>query len=212
MIKIIIADDHEIVRAGLKQIIADHPGMEVTGEASNGQELLGKIRKSDFDIILLDIQMPGWSGLEILKQIKDEKKGIPILVLTMHPEDKYAVRALKAGASGYLTKLTVSEKLIEAIKKVYKGGKYISSSLAEKLADSIAFSREKPLHEYLSDREFQVICMIASGKTVSQISQELFLSVKTISTYRARIMGKMNMKNNAEITHYVLKNNLALQC
>jgi DNA-binding NarL/FixJ family response regulator len=211
VIKIIIADDHEIVRAGLKQIIADHPDMEVTDEASSGQELLEKARKQDFDVILLDIQMPGWNGLEVLKQLNNEKITIPILVFTMHSEDMYAVRAIKAGASGYLTKLTVSERLVEAIKKVYKGGKYISPSLAEKLADTIAYSREKPLHEYLSDREFQVICMIASGKTVSQISQELFLSVKTISTYRARIMGKMNMKTNAEITHYVLKNNLSEQ-
>jgi DNA-binding NarL/FixJ family response regulator len=211
VIKIIIADDHEIVRAGLKQIIADHPDMEVTDEASSGQELLEKARKQDFDVILLDIQMPGWNRLEVLKQLNNEKITIPILVFTMHSEDMYAVRAIKAGASGYLTKLTVSERLVEAIKKVYKGGKYISPSLAEKLADTIAYSREKPLHEYLSDREFQVICMIASGKTVSQISQELFLSVKTISTYRARIMGKMNMKTNAEITHYVLKNNLSEQ-
>lgn len=211
VIKIIIADDHEIVRAGLKQIIAGHSDMEVADEASSGQELLEKVRKQDFDVILLDIQMPGWSGLETLKQLKNEKTNIPILFLTMHSEDIYAVRAIKAGASGYLTKLTVSEKIVEAIKKVYKGGKYISPSLAEKLADSIAYDREKPLHEYLSNREFQVICMIASGKTVTQISQELFLSVKTISTYRARIMAKMNMKTNAEITHYVLKNNLALQ-
>jgi len=208
MIKIIIADDHEIVRAGLKQIIADHPDMQVTGEASKGNELLEKIREHDYDVILLDIHMPGRNGLEILKQIKDEKKDIPVLVLTMYPEDKYAVRAIKAGASGYLTKVTVSEELIEAIKKVYKGGKYISLSLAETLANSIACDSEKLPHDHLSDREFQVLCMIASGKTISEISEELCLSVKTISTYRKRILEKMNLKNNAELTHYGIKNRL----
>lgn len=209
MIKIIIADDHEIVRAGLKQIIADHPDMMVAGEASNGNELIAKIRKSHYDVILLDIQMPGMIGIEILKQIKAENKEIPVLVLTMYPEDMYAVRALKAGASGYLTKLTVSEKLVDAIKKVYKGGKYISRTLAENLADSIARDREKALHEYLSDREFQVICMIASGKNINEIAEELFLSTKTISTYRARILEKMDMNNNADLTRYVINHNLA---
>lgn len=208
MIKIIIADDHEIVRAGLKQIIADSKDMHVKGEAHDGQQLLEKVRIDKYDVILLDIKMPGRSGLEILKQLKTEYPDIPVIVLSMHPEDQYAVRTIKAGASGYLTKETAGEKLIEAIKKVFNGGKYISPSLAEKLADSIANDKQKAPHEYLTDREYQVICLIASGKTVTEIARELFLSVKTISTYRQRILEKMNMKNNAELTHYVINNNL----
>jgi two-component system, NarL family, invasion response regulator UvrY len=208
MKRIIIADDHEIVRAGLKQIIADDPELSVEGEASDGQELLEKLRKQKFDVVLLDMKMPGRSGLEILKQLKMEHPSLPVLVLSMHSEEQYAVRTIKAGASGYITKETAPDKLIEAIRKVCVGGKYISASLAEKLADSIADSRNKPPHEYLTDREFQVMCMISSGKTITEIAKELFLSVKTISTYRQRIMEKMNMKNNAELTHYVISNNL----
>jgi DNA-binding NarL/FixJ family response regulator len=208
MINIIIADDHEIVRAGLKQLICDSQDLYVKGEAGDGQELLEKVRVDEYDVILLDIKMPGRSGLEILKQLKVECPDTPVIVLSMHPEDQYAVRTIKAGAAGYLTKETAGEKLIEAIKKVYRGGKYISPSLAEKLADSIVSDRQKPLHEYLTDREYQVICMIASGKTVTEIAKELFLSVKTVSTYRQRILEKMNMKNNAELTHYVINNNL----
>lgn len=208
MKRIIIADDHEIVRAGLKQIIADDPELLVEGEAGDGQELLEILRKKKFDIVLLDMKMPGRSGLEILKQLKLEHPSLPVLILSMHPEEQYAVRTIKAGASGYITKETAPDKLIEAIRRVCGGGKYISASLAEKLADSIADSRSKPPHEYLTDREFQVMCMIASGKTITEIARELFLSVKTISTYRQRILEKMNMKNNAELTHYVISNNL----
>ncbi len=208
MKRIIIADDHEIVRAGLKQIIADDPELSVEGEASDGQELLEKLRKQKFDLVLLDMKMPGRSGLEILKQLKMEHPSLPVLVLSMHSEEQYAVRTIKAGASGYVTKETAPDKLIEAIRRICSGGKYISASLAEKLADSIADSRSKPPHEYLTDREFQVMCMISSGKTITEIAKELFLSVKTISTYRQRILEKMNMKNNAELTHYVISNNL----
>lgn len=208
MKRIIIADDHEIVRAGLKQIIADDPELSVEGEAGDGQVLLETLRKKKFDVVLLDMKMPGRSGLEILKQLKMEHPSLPVLVLSMHPEEQYAVRTIKAGASGYITKETAPDKLIEAIRKVCAGGKYISASLAEQLADSIADSRSKPPHEYLTDREFQVMCMISSGKTITEIAKELFLSVKTISTYRQRILEKMNMKNNAELTHYVISNNL----
>jgi two-component system, NarL family, invasion response regulator UvrY len=208
MKRIIIADDHEIVRAGLKQIIADDPDLSVEGEASDGQELLEKLRKKKFDLVLLDMKMPGRSGLEILKQLKIEHPSLPVLVLSMHSEEQYAVRTIKAGASGYITKETAPDKLIEAIRRVCGGGKYISQSLAEKLADSISDTKGKPPHEYLTDREFQVMCMIASGKTISEIARELFLSVKTISTYRQRILEKMGMKNNAEMTHYVISNNL----
>jgi len=208
MKRIIIADDHEIVRAGLKQIIADDPDLSVEGEAGDGQELLEKLRKVKFDLVLLDMKMPGRSGLEILKQLKIEHPSLPVLVLSMHSEEQYAVRTIKAGASGYITKETAPDKLIEAIRRVCSGGKYISQSLAEKLADSISDSQSKPPHEYLTDREFQVMCMIASCKTISEIARELFLSVKTISTYRQRILEKMSMKNNAELTHYMISNDL----
>jgi len=208
MKRIIIADDHEIVRAGLKQIIADDPELSVEGEAGDGQELLEKLRKNRYDVVLLDMKMPGRTGLEILKQLKMEHPSLPVLVLSMHPEEQYAVRTIRAGASGYITKETAPDRLVEAIRKVCSGGKYISASLAEQLADSVADSRSKPPHEYLTDREFQVMSMIASGKTITEIAKELFLSVKTISTYRQRILEKMNMKNNAELTHYVISNNL----
>jgi len=205
MIKILIADDHPVVRKGLKEIIEEIPDMAVRGEASNGQEALEKVRKGDFDIVVLDISMPGRSGLDILKQLKDEKPELSVLVLSMYPEEQYAVRVLRAGASGYLTKESAPEELIAAIRKASKGGKYISSSLAEKLASDLEIDVEKPLHETLSDREYQVMRMIASGKTVKEIGEELFLSVKTISTYRSRILEKMKMKSNAELTHYAIK-------
>ncbi len=208
MIRIIIADDHTIVRAGLKQLIADDSELCVEGEARDGQELLEKVRRNDYDVVLLDMSMPGRSGLDILKQLKSEHPSLPVLILSMHPEEQYAVRTIKAGAAGYVTKDSAPDVLVEAIKKVYGGGRYISTTLAERLADSIAETRERPSHEYLTDREFQIIKMLAAGKTITQIARELFLSVKTISTYRQRILQKMNMKSNAELTHYMIDNNL----
>jgi DNA-binding NarL/FixJ family response regulator len=208
MIKIFIADDHAIVRKGLKQIVGDTSDMVIAGEAGNGHEALDKVLKNDYDVIVLDISMPGINGLDVLKQIKSQKPKLPILALTMHPEEQYAVRVLRAGASGYLTKESASDELITAIKRVSTGRKYVSSSLAEKLAFGLEVDSEKPLHENLSDREYQVICMIASGKTVKEIAGELFLSAKTVSTYRTRILEKMNMKNNAELTHYAIKQGL----
>jgi DNA-binding NarL/FixJ family response regulator len=192
----------------LKEIIEEAPGMKVSDEASNGQETLEKVRKSDFDIVLLDISMPGRSGLEILKELKSEKPDLSVLILSMHPEEQYAVRVLKAGASGYLTKESAPDELIAAIRKASIGRKYISSSLAEKLAFYLEIDDERPLHETLSDREYEVMRMIASGKTITKIAEKLFLSVKTISTYRSRILEKMRMKSNAELTHYALKNRL----
>ncbi len=209
MIKILIADDHAIVREGLKQIVADTTYMVVAGEAKNEQETLKLVRKGDYDIILLDIAMPGRGGLDVLKQLKQEKPKLPVLILSMYPEEQYAVRALKMGAAGYLTKVSAPNELIKAIKKISAGRKYISSSLAEKLALDLEFDMEKPPHEILSDREFQVMCMIASGKTVKQIAEELFLSMNTISTYRARVLEKMRMKTNSELTRYAIKNQLA---
>lgn len=205
MIRILIADDHAIVREGLKQIVAESSDMAVAGEAANGQEVLEQVSKNDWDLLLLDIAMPGRGGLDILKQLRCERPELPVLMLSMYPEEQYAVRALKAGASGYLTKESAPEELIAAIRKVSQGGKYVSSSLAEKLAVYLETDHEKPVHELLSDREYQVMLMIASGKTVKQIADELSLSVKTISTYRSRTLRKMEMKNNAEITYYAIK-------
>jgi len=208
MIKILIADDHAIVREGLKQILADTPDMEVAGEAANGHEVLEFISKADCDLVLLDLAMPGRDGLETLKELKREKPKLPVLVLSIYPEEQYAVRALKAGVSGYLTKESAPEELIAAIRKVSRGGKYISTSLAEKLALHLEADADKPVHEKLSDREYQVMLMIASGKTVKEIADKMCLSVKTISTYRTRALNKMGMKNNAAFTYYALKHGL----
>jgi len=208
MIKILIADDHAIVREGLKQIVADTSDMVVAGEAVNGQEVLEQVRKEDWDLILLDISMPGRGGIDTLKALKIEKPKLPVLVLSMYPEEQYAVRALKAGASGYLTKESAPEELIEAIRKVSQGGKYISAALAESLAFHVGVNSEKPLHETLSNREYQVMLMIATGKTVKEIAEDLSLSVKTISTNRVRALRKMGIKNNAEATYYAVKHGL----
>lgn len=208
MIKILIADDHAIVRKGLKQILSETSDMVVAAEAADGRQCLELVRENDLDLVLLDIAMPGRGGMDILKQLKHEKPKLPILMLSIYPEEQYAVRALKAGASGYLTKESAPEELIAAIQKVSQGGKYVSSSLAEKLAVYLETDTEKPVHETLSDREYQVMLMIASGKTVKQVADELSLSVKTISTYRARTLIKMGMKNNAEITYYAIKHAL----
>jgi len=208
MIRILVVDDHAIVREGLKQILADVNDMAVRDEAAGGQEALNKIRSGEFDVVLLDISMPGRSGLEILKEIKAERPKLPVLILSMHAEEQYAVRALRAGASGYLTKASAPDELIGAIRKVSCGRKYVSSSLAEKLALELDIDTKKPPHATLSDREYQVMLMLASGKAVKEIADELCLSVKTISTYRSRVMEKMNMKKNAELTLYAIQNHL----
>jgi two-component system invasion response regulator UvrY len=208
MLKILIADDHSIVRQGLKQIVTETQDMIVAGEASDGQELLNIMSKGDYDVVVLDITMPYINGIDALKELKTKWPKIPVLMLSIHPEEHYALRALKAGASGYLTKESAPDELVVAIRKVSRGGKYISPSLAEKLAFELEVGREQAPHEALSDREYQVLCMIASGKTVMEIAQELTLSEKTISTYRSRILEKMNMKNNAELTYYAIKNQL----
>ena len=208
MIKILISDDHAIVREGLKQILADTDDLVVAGEAANGHEVLEHIRREDWDLVLLDLAMPGKDGLETLKELKKEKPKLPVLVLSIYPEEQYAVRALKAGASGYLTKESAPEELIAAIRKVSQGGKYISSSLAENLASHLEMDTDKPVHELLSDREYQVMLLIASGKTVKEIADEMHLSVKTVSTYRVRALTKMGMKNNSTFTYYAIKHGL----
>ena len=208
MIKILIADDHAIVREGLKRIVAETADMAVADEAISGHEVLEKVRNNEYDVVILDISMPGRGGVDILKQLKGQKPHLPILILSMHPEEQYAVRVLKAGAAGYLTKESAPDELITAIKRVSRGRKYVSPSLAEKLAFDLERDTERPYHETLSDREYQVLCMIASGKRVQEIAEELCLSVKTVSTYRSRILEKMKMKNNAELMRYAIKHGL----
>lgn len=208
MIKILIADDHAIVREGLKQVLSESPDLVVASEASSGHEVIEKVSKNDFDLIVLDIALPGRDGLDVLKEIKNHRPKLPVLVLSMYPEEQYAVRVLRAGASGYLTKESAPGELVKAIRQISQGKKYVSPSLAERLALNLEVSYDRPLHESLSDREYQVMRMIASGKTLKEIAGELSLSEKTISTYRSRILEKMRMKSNAELTRYAIKNRL----
>jgi len=208
MIKILIVDDHPIVRKGLKQLLEEAKDIFVADEAVCGREVLEKVKKNDYDVILLDISLPDISGLEILKELKLEKPEINILILSMHSEEQYAVRTLRSGASGYLTKEKLPEELIMAIRRVAGGKKYISPSIAELLAFNLEEGTKKAAHEVLSDREFRVMCMISAGKTLKDIGEELSLSIKTISTYRSRILTKMNMKNNSEIIRYAIENKL----
>jgi two-component system, NarL family, invasion response regulator UvrY len=208
MIKVFIADDHAIVRKGLKQIVCDTEDMMVTGEADNGVDTLHMLRLSAPDALILDIAMPGKSGVEVLKQIKKEFPKLPVLILSMYPKEQYAVRLIKAGAAGYLTKESAPELLVKAIRTVAQGKRFIGPGVAELLANELERDPDLPPHHDLSDREFQTLRLIASGKSVSEIADTLALSVKTISTYRTRILVKMDLKNNAEIMHYALKNNL----
>lgn len=208
MTKILIADDHPIVREGLKQILLGMPDRIVVHEAGTSQEVLNKVWGNDYDIILLDISLPDRSGLDTLRELKRAKPELRVLVITVHPEEQYAVRAMRAGASGYLTKESAPDELAAAIRTVSLGRKYISSSLAEKLAFALEVDAQKPPHETLSDREYQVMCMIASGKTPTEIARELMLSVKTISTYRSRILSKMRMNSAVELIRYAVKHGL----
>jgi len=208
VIKILIADDHAIVRRGLKQIVSEQPDMIVGGEAENAREVLEMVRSNKWNVIVLDINMPGRGGVEVLKELKREQPKLPVLVLSVHPEDQYGIRMLRAGAAGYLTKDSAPDELVSAIRKVHRGGRYVSQSLAEALVIELGVESDRPRHKMLSDREYQVMTMIASGKTVGEIGEELSLSVKTISTYRARVLEKMKMRTNAELTHYAIQNQL----
>lgn len=209
MIRIIIADDHTIVRRGLCQIVADEPGMEVAGEAANGQELLDLLREQTADVVVLDITMPVMNGLNALKELKQNFPALPVLVLTVHGEEQFGLRAFRAGAAGFLSKESTPTELVKAIRAVVKGGTYASLSLAERLTDELGILNDLPPHQHLSDREYEVLQLLGSGKTVSQIAANLTLSVKTISTYRVRILEKMRLHNNAELIEYVIRNRLA---
>jgi DNA-binding NarL/FixJ family response regulator len=208
MIRVLITDDHALIRRGLKQVLQEGLGAVVVGEAQNAGEALDQILKQPWDVVVMDITMPGRSGLDILRDIKLAKPSLPVLILSMHPEDQFAVRVLKSGAAGFIPKESAPEELIKAIRKVLAGGKYVSATAAERIAFELSTSADKPAHEVLSDREFQVMRLIASGKSVGQIAETLHLSVKTISTYRARVLEKMHLQNNAELTHYAIKHEL----
>ncbi|RPI15904.1 MAG: DNA-binding response regulator [Ignavibacteriae bacterium] len=208
MIEVFIVDDHAVVRRGIKQILSDDPEIEVTGEASDAEELMQQLYEKHWDVLILDITMPGKSGLDVLIELRQKKPEMKILILSMHPEEEVALTALKSGAAGYLNKSSVPGELVNAVKRINDGGRYITTSLAE----SIAFSVEKDLsilpHRNLSDREFQVLCLLASGNTLTDVSKMLSLSIKTVSTYRTRVMEKMNMNTNVELTHYAIKHRI----
>ncbi len=208
MIRILIADDHAIVRAGLRQFIADQVDMEVAAEAASGAEAIAACRAGDFDVVLLDISMPDKNGIDTLKTLRHVKPDLPVLMLSAYAEDQYAVNLLRAGAAGYLNKEAASTQLVGAIRTVVQGRKYVSPSLAQILADGVSGDADRPLHAELSQREFQIFCKLSAGAAVSKIADELNLSVKTVSTYRTRILEKMAMKSNADLTYYAIKNGL----
>lgn len=208
MTSILIADDHSIVRAGLRNILSGVPGVNVTDEACDANEVMNKIRTKDYSVIVLDIALPGKSGLDVLKEIKSAYPGLPVLMLSMHPESHYAIRCLKSGAAGYVAKDKAAEELVSAVLTVASGRKYVSAALSEKLACNLGSDTARELYETLSDREYEILCMIAAGRTIGEIAEQQFLSVKTVSTYRSRILDKLNLKNNAELTNYAIKNNL----
>ena len=206
--KVLIADDHTIVREGLRQIVLKMSGIFTVDEASDGHEALNKILTEKYDLVLMDVSMPGLSGMDILKTMKERNECAQVLILSVHPQEQYAIRALRLGASGYLCKDSIYEELTSAIKKIASGGKYISPALAEKIAFDNKDDINKLPHESLSEREFQIMIKLAKGISVKEISNELFISDKTVSTYRTRLLEKMEMKNNAELTHYAIRNNL----
>ena len=208
MFKVLVVDDFPLIRRGVRELVIEGFQGAKIGEAGNFHEMLGLLRRKPWDVVVMDISMPGMNGLDALKQVKQEFPNLPVLIFSMHPEEQYAIRMFKAGADGYLTKVSAPEELVKAIKKVCEGGKYVSPSLGEALAFTVKPGVGKDLHESLSDREYQVLCLIGSGKTISEIADTTNLSVTTISTYRARILEKMRMKTNAELTRYAIQNGL----
>lgn len=210
MIKVLIADDHAVVRRGIRQILSEDSFIQVLGEAANSDEIMEQLYDQEWDILILDLIMPGKNGLDSLIEIKQRKPDLKVLVLSMHPEEEIAIRALKTGAAGYLNKDSVPSELIRAVRKIHAGGRYISGSLAESIFMSINKDMSPEPHKELSEREFQVLCLIASGNTLSDIAQELSISVKTVSTYRTRVLEKMAMKTNVELTHYAIKHKLVV--
>jgi two-component system, NarL family, invasion response regulator UvrY len=208
MIRVLVADDHPIVREGLKQVIAKDVDMTVVGEALNGQELLDKVYADPVDVVVMDFAMPGRSGIDVLKELKRERPKLPVLILSMYPENELAPRVLKAGASGYMTKESAPKELVQAIRKLHLGGKYVSAALADKLVMDFATNAHRLPHEALSDREYQVLVMIASSKSMQEVADELSLSIKTVRTYRDRILEKMQVKNVVGLTHYALQHGL----
>jgi len=208
MIRVLVADDHPLLRNGIRQVLGQESDVTVMGEAENAEQVLERIDEQGWDVVVLDIAMPGRSGFDALREIRRRRPHLPVLVLSMHSEEQFAIRAIKAGASGFVSKSDAPAEIVRAIRKVVTGKKYVSASLAETLANAIESETHRPAHETLSDREFQVMCRIASGKTVSQIAAEISLSVKTVSTYRARVLEKMNMRTNAELTRYALRTGL----
>jgi DNA-binding NarL/FixJ family response regulator len=208
VIKVLVADDHAIVRRGLRQILAETPDILVGAEAASAAEVRRLVQEERFSVVVLDISLPGASGLELLADIRKARPDLPVLILTVHSEDQYAVRAIRSGAAGFLTKESAPDRLIEAVRKIASGGRYVSPELAERLASALAGENKGAPHERLSDREFEIMKMLASGKTVSQVAQELSLSVKTVSTHRTRILKKMEMKTNAELTSHAVRNGL----
>jgi DNA-binding NarL/FixJ family response regulator len=210
MIRVLIVDDHAIVRRGLRALLSDELQGAAFGEASNAQQALEVLRKEKWDVALLDVTLPGKSGLDLLKEFKSARPRLPVLVLSAHPEDQFALRALKSGAEGYLTKDSAPEELVKAIRKVLAGGRYVSPTLAEKLASNLRKDFTRMPHETLSDREYETMCLIASGKTVTEIAGELSLSAKTISTYRTRILEKLGVKNSAALVQYAIRNGLVI--
>jgi two-component system, NarL family, invasion response regulator UvrY len=209
MIKVLITDDHPVVRQGIRQILATCPDIALINEAVDGKDMLGKIHKTQYDVLLLDISMPGRSGLDLLKEVKTICPQLAVLMLSIHPEEQYAIRAFKSGASGYLTKSSVPEELIAAVLKVAQGKNYLSASLSDKIGSFFERDKEERLHHSLSERELQVMCLMAKGKKAAEIADELSVSPKTISTYRERILEKMDMKSTAEIIRYAIMNGLA---
>ena len=208
MINLLVADDHAVVRRGLRQILAETADISVGGEAATAQEVLKLVREHRFNVVVLDISLPGGSGLDLLAEIRRERPTLPVLILTVHSEDQYAIRAIKAGAAGFLTKETAPDKLIEAVRKVASGGRFVSAELAETLASVLAGDSTGSPHERLSNREFEILKMLASGRTVSEVAVALALSVKTVSTHRTRILKKMGMRTNAELTTYAVRRGL----